>query len=221
MFALKNKIYDHIDKTHFGVFIIWLFHISAIIGVTLGYFDWFISKTPLNLLVTATVLFLFFPITSKKFFLSFIFFAAVGIFAEWLGVKYGFIFGDYVYGENLGYKIDDVPWLIGVNWAILIFITAKLAEEWVEAQWLRPVIGSLLMLVLDFFMEGVAPIFDFWTFKEGFAPLQNYIGWFCVAMVLQIVYLLLKLNGSFKISVHLYFCQLVFFMYFYLYFHMG
>ena len=39
--------------------------------------------------------------------------------SEIVGVKFGIIFGDYKYGYALGYKIFEVPILIGANWAIL------------------------------------------------------------------------------------------------------
>jgi len=34
-----------------SILVIWLFVISALIGISLGFEDWFIPKTPLNLLI--------------------------------------------------------------------------------------------------------------------------------------------------------------------------
>jgi putative membrane protein len=216
--AMHNIMEKNVEKISIGAFVIWLFHISAMIGVSIGFFDWFVTKTPLNLIIGILILGFLFPINSKKLFLAFSIFVGVGIFSEWLGVNYGLIFGDYIYGNNLGPKVGGVPFLIGVNWAILVFITANIAEKWIATKWIRPIVGSLLMVFLDFFMEGVAPTFDFWKFADGLAPIQNYIGWFSVAFVLQLAYVLLKLKGNYRISMHLYFCQLVFFVYFYAYY---
>ena len=42
--------------------------------------------------------------------------------AEILVVSYGIIFGNYKYGEILGYKVLGVPLIIGINWCILSLI---------------------------------------------------------------------------------------------------
>ncbi len=56
--------------------IIWLFHVSAIIGIALGEADWFVEKTPLNLIISLLIFLVFFPIdTLKKSIAFFIFFA--------------------------------------------------------------------------------------------------------------------------------------------------
>ena len=49
-----------------AVAFIWLVHVSAIIGIFLGYREWFITKTPMNLLLLLVVLVLFNPLTSRK-----------------------------------------------------------------------------------------------------------------------------------------------------------
>ena len=52
----------------------------------------------------------------------------IGMICEILGVNYGYIFGDYVYLNNLGTKVFGVPILIGINWVILTFITGSLSS---------------------------------------------------------------------------------------------
>ncbi|MBK7882949.1 MAG: carotenoid biosynthesis protein [Chitinophagaceae bacterium] len=44
----------------------------------------------------------------------------IGIAVEIIGVKTGFLFGNYSYGIVLGPKIQSVPILIGINWFIII-----------------------------------------------------------------------------------------------------
>lgn len=44
-----------------------------------------------------------------------------GIFLEYAGVTTGKIFGSYHYGRTLGTGWQGVPYLIGLNWAALIF----------------------------------------------------------------------------------------------------
>jgi len=205
---LKNK---HINTS---IFIVWLFHISAIIGISLGYQPWFVSKTPLNLLIQTVLLLICFPVHTFKKWLVFAVCFFFGMLVEAIGVKHSFLFGSYYYGENLGFKLFDVPLLIGVNWAILVFITAAIARRLSNNLLIKIIIGATLMVGLDFVMEGVAPTFDFWYFTEGHPPLRNFITWFLVAAFLHFVFQYFKLNGSFKFALHLYLAQLVFFTYF-------
>jgi len=38
-----------------SVFLLWLTHISALIGISIGHLNWFIPKTPFNLLMAAAL----------------------------------------------------------------------------------------------------------------------------------------------------------------------
>lgn len=134
--------------------------------------------------------------------------------AEMLGVNFGWFFGSYEYGTNLGMKIAGVPLLIGLNWALLTFATASISQWVSKYKAIQIMIGSGLMLLLDIAMEYNAPRFDFWEFEHGVIPLENYISWFFLAAILQVIYHLLKLEGNVKIALHLYGSQLVFFSYF-------
>ncbi len=199
----------------FSIFVIWLFQLSAIIGISLGHYHWFISKTPLNLAITALLLIINFPIdNSKKILVASIFFAS-SLFIEWLGVHFGFLFGVYEYGRNLGYKIDGVPLLIGINWAVLILSTAAIADKLVQNTFLKITVGALLMVFIDFFIETSAPPFDFWIWELGAAPMRNYLAWFIISIVLHFIYHRTRMKGDFSFSCHLYAAQLLFFIYFY------
>lgn len=214
----SRNIIEGLAVEKISIFILWLFHVTAIIGVSIGYFDFFIPKTPLNLLIALSLLILNYKIdTLKKCSLMVLFFA-VGIFVEWIGIHYNFLFGTYSYGVNLGWKLDGVPWLIGVNWALLVLITGTVANKIKAGFWLKVFFGAFLMVFLDFFMEFSAPIFDFWTFKNGIAPLQNYIAWFAIASGLHVIFQRANIFGNFKIAVHMYVCQLVFFGFFFFYY---
>jgi putative membrane protein len=195
-----------------------MFHISAIIGVSLGYFEWFIGKTPLNLLLMFGLLLLIYPLNNSKRLLLTLTFLLAGILVEWLGVNYGLLFGNYSYGQNLGPKIGGVPLIIGVNWALLVWITGAISNR-VMLTWPgRMLMGALLMLGLDFLMEVSAPVFDFWEFSGGKAPFSNYVGWFVVALALHGLYQYFKMDGNGRFSLHLFLAQVVFFGYFYAYF---
>jgi uncharacterized membrane protein len=198
-----------------SIFTLWLFHVSAIIGISLGHRDWFIGKTPMNLLILAILLMLNFPINNRvKIVVSLLFFS-ISYALEWIGVHFGFLFGEYSYGQNLGLKVDEVPLLIGVNWMLLIFATAAIADKLVNNNFLKIILGSSLMVFLDFFIETSAPIFDFWAWKLAYAPLRNYLAWFIISIIMHFIYRQSKIKGDFTFSSHLYVAQLIFFGYFY------
>jgi len=183
--------------------------------VSFGYQEWFIEKTPLNLFISLLLFFVSYPLVKKKQWLAFIIFFTLGMFAEWLGVKFSLLFGTYAYGANFGPKLDGVPLLIGCFWALLTFITSSMLDYTTLPNWLKVIFASLLMLLLDFFMEHSAPTFDFWTFEGNVAPLQNYVAWFGLALLFNSIIRIFNITGNKPFALHLYLAQLVFFMYFY------
>ncbi|MBL7472524.1 carotenoid biosynthesis protein [Robertkochia sediminum] len=208
------------SKATIAIFTVWLFHISALIGSLL--FDqtsWFITKTPLNLLLCLFLLVWVFPIRRQKEILLFGTLFLAGMLAEITGVQTGILFGDYAYGENLGPKFYGVPYTIGINWAVLSFITGCIANTWISFPVLRVIGGVALMLLLDVLLEGIAPPFDFWEFSGGDAPLFNYICWGLLALLMQIAYNYLKIKGNYRFSLHLFLAQACFFLVFYLWLH--
>ncbi|WP_051935742.1 carotenoid biosynthesis protein [Salegentibacter sp. Hel_I_6] len=205
-------------KLTISVFILVLFHISAIIGISIGYQDWFVEKTPFTLLLSFLLLIWNFPIeTGKKWLLAGVFFFS-GMLAEWIGVNTGWLFGNYAYGENMGPKFDGVPYLIGIYWAVLTFISGRISSRISANLLLRILSGAALMVLLDFAMEVSAPVFDFWTFEGGVAPIENYITWFIVAALLHLLYQKADLQGDFKFSISLYLVLFFFFSYFFVYY---
>ena len=126
--------------------------------------------------------------------------------AEGLGVNYGLIFGHYNYGDALGMKIYGVPWLIGANWSILTLCCGAIATDLTEAFFSRVLLGVGLMLLLDFVIEPIAPILDFWEFDNGIAPMQNYLGWFAIALPLHFLYqkLNVQIKGNFT-TIYIYY----------------
>jgi len=130
---------------------------------------------------------------------------------EILGVNLGIIFGDYEYGGALGYKVFEVPLLIGANWAILTVSCSALSATLFDSIINKIIMGVFLMLMLDAVIEPIAPILDFWEFDGGKAPLKNYLGWILVAFPLNCMYHILniKVNGTF--THHLIILNILFF----------
>ncbi|KKN15714.1 hypothetical protein LCGC14_0983200 [marine sediment metagenome] len=202
-------------QVYIALGIIWLFHISALIGITLGYVDWFIEKTPLNLCICLVLFLWVYPIRSIRHVAAFLLFFIGGMLAEWIGVHYGILFGSYEYGANFGLKIDGVPYLIGAYWALLPFITASVSDYFAKSRIAKIFIAATLMTLLDYFMEFNAHRFDFWEFEGGIASMQNYITWFILALLFQGILHYMKLIGNRLFSLNLYVAQFVFFVYLY------
>ena len=199
-----------LNRQNISIAIIWLFHLSGILGILYGNSEWFISATPLNLSINFVLLLincnghkLFYPMVILGF--------LTGMITEILGVQYGWIFGDYQYGDALGKKILGVPLLIGVNWALLTIITGAIAAQFYQNIFMRVVIGVGLMIFLDLLIEPIAPVLDFWVFDGGEAPLQNYFGWTLVALFLQTVFHSFRIAVQGWFSHQLYLLQIIFF----------
>ncbi len=183
---------------------------SGILGIFFGDSAWFISTTPLNLILSLALLLLNSNDLNKIVMIACLAFI-LGMFAEILGVNYGLIFGNYVYGKTLGPKMFNVPILIGYNWAMVLIITAGIAQKISKKIGIRLFAGMFLMLFLDVLIEPVAPYLDFWTFKSGIAPTQNYIGWAVVSFPLHFLYYKFGIKKNNQFSIHLYFAQILFF----------
>ena len=192
------------------ILIIWVFHLSGIIGILYGNSERFISLTPLNLSVSFFLL----VYINKSHFKTIVFIFScffTGMICEILGVNLGIIFGDYEYGGALGYKVFDVPLLIGANWAILTVSCSALSATLFDSVINKIIMGVFLMVMLDAVIEPIAPILDFWEFDGGKAPLKNYLGWVLVAFPLNCMYHILniKVNGTF--THHLIILNILFF----------
>jgi putative membrane protein len=224
-FKNENSIIAHItdiksssSRQKWAIALVWLFHLSAIFGISLGFFDFFIPKTPINLGLSFLLLLWISPAYSwKKTGLIALFFLT-GMLVEYLGVNYGLLFGEYAYGSNLGPKFKGVPWLIGVNWAMLVLITGTIANQLMVNRFFKVILGALLMILMDLPLEIIAPVFDFWEFSGGVAPLQNYIAWFIIAAGLHLFFQWGQLKEDTHFSFHLFTAQIVFFTYFAVYF---
>ena len=196
-----------------SVFLIWLIHISGALGLL--YYDviFFAALTPINLYLTALLLMINQknPRINELIGIGLIFFA--GIIVEYLGVNYNLIFGEYEYGENMGPKFFGVPFLIGVNWIIITLTAGGIANTFFKKnKYLTIFFGSILMVFIDFFIEPVAPVLDFWEFKGNIVPISNYTGWLFTGFITQSIYYVTFREKEFTFSINLYSAILVFFL---------
>ena len=182
-------------------------------GILFYDLDFFAGFTYVNLLLMSIILFFNLKLESNYHILSILSIFLIGMITESLGVNYGLIFGDYEYGNNLGFKLFGVPYLIGVNWIILTAISANIASFLTKNRSvvLTIITGTLLMLAMDFVMEPIAPKLDMWRFKNLIVPSSNYVGWLFVGLFTQTLYNLYFREKEIIVSTNLY---LAFFFFF-------
>ena len=195
-----------------SVFAIWLFHVCGMIGISYGNKDLFLSFTPVNLIISFFLLFVNqIQITQREILSVFTIFL-IGMICEILGVNYGYIFGDYVYLDNLGTKVFGVPILIGINWVILTFITGSISSYIFKKNLNISILsGAIFMILLDLIIEPVAPLLGFWIFDLPSVPLQNYVGWFLIGLATQFIYQKFVVDKEISFSANLLLANIVFF----------
>jgi len=206
-----NFLIPNNTTSKISVFIIWLFHLCGMVGISYGNKEFFLAFTPINLFISFVLLFVNQKQLESKELKSVFLIFFIGMISEMLGVNYGLIFGDYVYLDNLGVKILGVPVLIGVNWIILTFITGSLSSFIFKNKYVSILMGAILMIGLDLLIEPVAPLLGFWIFDLQKVPLQNYLGWFVIGMITQALFQFKIAEKELTFSTHLLIINAIFF----------
>jgi len=198
--------------TAYSIWIVGLLHVIGVIGMLSPFQEYFRLLTPFNLLMSAFILWVNHRERNLQLLWYAIFIFALGFLVEYVGVRTGLIFGSYTYGSTLGPKLFNVPIIIGLNWLLVMYCIATLTDSLKIPILLKIISGTVLAVSVDWLIEPVAMHFDFWTWKDGIVPLQNYVGWFFTSMVMQSAYHLLKVKAENKLALPFYFAQLFFFL---------
>ena len=136
----------------------------------------------------------------------------IGFFVEVTGVETGKLFGVYAYGETLGFKYLNVPLVIGLNWVLLNLAGYGVINKFIKNIWLKSILGSVIIVLLDVLIEPVAILLDYWSWQNTEIPLQNYAMWFLVSFVIQLIIIKSKININFKSSILILGLQVLFFI---------
>ena len=207
-----------------------LFHVIGLIGILFFDRSFFIETTPLNLLLMFGLLIYTQDSPRKYFWLFMGLCIVIGIGIEIIGTKTGYLFGDYRYGTVLGPSVAGVPWIIGINWFIIVYcsgvsihaILSKMIDRLQAAsggpkQLLKTISivvdGATLAVFFDWMMEPVAVKLGYWTWLgNGDIPLYNYICWLIVSILLLLLFQKLPFPKKNKFAVHLFLIQIMFFL---------
>lgn len=202
------------NKTQFSILLLSLFYLFGIIGMSLPFRMTFALLTPVNLLVSLILVLYHHQNWSNAFIGGAIFCGVAGYISEVAGVQTGLIFGTYKYGAALGWQCFDVPIVLAVNWLLLIYASAAVVNHFFSQRQLvfKALLSSVLMVALDVLIEPVAMKLDFWMWADGIIPIQNFIGWFVIAFLLQLVFFgVIEKGFKNNIAVLLFAWQVVFF----------
>ena len=164
------------------------FHLIGLFGMLFIDTGMFASLSLYNLLLSLALLLVAHQGSKTSFILLFIPVFIIGYTIELLGVQTGYPFGIYHYGEALGPKLFGVPPIIGVNWFMLAMGAGFLAKRLTSKPWIQVVISSLFMVGVDIPIEQLASALDYWYWKDNHIPIQNFLGWFMIALIMQVLF---------------------------------
>ncbi|HKL40114.1 MAG TPA: carotenoid biosynthesis protein [Cryomorphaceae bacterium] len=207
----KSSTLEQFKSKKAGIAILIVLHIVGALGFLSPLSDWFVYLTPMNLIITAGMLWIDSKTNGKNAFLIIFVIWLFGYAVEIIGVKTGFPFGDYSYSEVLGWNFFEVPPLIGINWLIIIWSAHSIARTFMVPKNLRWLITALLAVGMDFVIEPVAIEYEFWYWASEAPPLQNYISWFVVASFMAVIFEKYPLVQKPRLGATAFVCQLLFF----------
>lgn len=186
-------------------------HICGLIGMQTSLKWLFLLLTPYSLRLSTILLFYHQTVYNRQFWIFCISIFLLGYGVEVAGVHTGMVFGEYSYGDTLGFKLFDVPLVMGLNWLTLIYSIGVVFNRLNANIIVKSTIGALLLTFLDFFIEPIAIHYDYWSWQTVSVPIQNYIAWFLISFVFLLFFYSLKFKKENKLALLYFMVQLLFF----------
>jgi len=189
-----------------------LFYVVGVIGIAASQ-TLFITLFPFALVLSFLTMMLYDSSSSSSQALTcFSLIFLVSLALEIIGVNTHQIFGSYSYGEALGLKLLHTPLLIGLNWVMLVYSSASLAQKLVKDNWSQVIVASVFMVVYDFILEQVAPFLHMWSWDQGVVPLKNYLDWFIIALLFQTILKRMRIKTNNPVASAIFVAQFIFFV---------
>jgi putative membrane protein len=222
-------VFTKFSKYQLATAIAILFHVIGLAGITVFKSDCIIGSTPVNLLLMFALLIWTQNEKNIAFWIFIAATAAVGMVVEIIGVNTQFLFGSYSYGKALGPQLMNVPFIIGINWFVIIYCSGitihtilmkaiyRVSEETATPPIMLKAIsvivdGATLAVFFDWIMEPAAVQLGYWKWEGGDIPLYNYLCWLVVSAILLTLFHFCKFSKQNKFAVHLLLIQLMFFL---------
>lgn len=190
-----------------------LWYLVGIVGFSLPVsHELFRALTPLSLLLLASVFFVYHENRDKRLLWVMIFIFVAGYAIEVAGVKTGKIFGVYTYGKTLGFKVAEVPLIIGLNWVIMVYGSLAIVTLTGVGRVLGSLLAAVIMTSSDIFIEKFAILSDMWSWQNTDPPLQNYLSWLIISFIFCLLAYPSIAGKTRKVAIHGYLYQLALFL---------
>ena len=173
----------------------------------------FITMIPVVLLMSFVAILLFHRSLNSQN-TRFVFFTIilVSYLVEVAGVNSQLIFGNYIYGNGLGFKVFNAPLIIGINWAMLVYCSASIIERFRLNVIVQIFFSSVIMILYDIVLESVAPFLDMWYWNGNTVPLQHYLAWLVLAFIFHGLVKWKKVKTENPLAPAIFICQFFFFV---------
>lgn len=197
------------QKRTYSLVILFILHF---VGIFLFVFTPEAAKLSYVTLTITGILLLLNEKKLKSVFLAMLITFVGGFVIEFIGTKTGLLFGEYAYGESLGFKLFNVPLVIGLNWLIVVRSSLAFTESLVKVnRIITAIFSGILCTFLDFLIEPVAIKYDFWHWSGNHIPIYNYLCWFAFSALFSFIFLLSKSRTN-KLAVPIFIIWTVFFV---------
>lgn len=164
-------------------------YVVGLIGILLPLTSsFFLSLTPYMLLFSFLIVYLEEGRWVIRNILAILLIIAFSFGAEYLGVNYGYLFGNYNYGSILGFKYYQVPLIISLTWAMLSIAARSLVNLVTNRYAISAFLSAIVITAYDFLLELVAVRFGWWYWDNGDIPIFNYVCWFILSFVFQLLF---------------------------------
>ncbi len=217
------------SRTQIATALAIFFHTIGFIGM---FFSpaFFTAATLFNLILMFALLLYTQRIINLAFVAFMVICFVTGISVEIIGTSTGYLFGEYAYGKTLGPTVKNVPWVIGINWIIIIYCSGIAVNMWLEklSAKLQTVTGApspalryfsvisdgaMLAVFFDWVMEPAAIKLGYWQWLDnGAIPTYNYLCWFIISLALVSVFTFLNFEKRNIFAVNLLLIMMMFFM---------
>jgi putative membrane protein len=164
-------------------------YVVGLIGILLPVTrSFFLSLTPYMLLFSFLIVYLEEGRWVIRNILAILLILLFSFGIEYVGVNYGYLFGDYKYGSILGFKYYHVPVIIPLTWAMLSIAARSLINLVTNQYVISALLSAIVVTAYDFLLELVAVRFGWWWWANGEIPIFNYICWFIFSFIFQLLF---------------------------------
>ncbi|HMQ69327.1 MAG TPA: carotenoid biosynthesis protein [Ignavibacteria bacterium] len=213
---------ENIPERNKFFLILYVFFLVGIAGhYTESFYGLMLTLTPYILLLMGIFVLIFSGVfRSSDFMKWFAYTYMLTLLLEVIGVKTGMIFGDYIYGDVLGFKLFGVPLIIGFNWLFVIAGAFSVSSRISSNKIIIVSLSAVFSVLFDYLLEPVAMKLGYWEWKDSIIPVQNYAAWFIISLTASAGLVFFKSKNEkeynlFKntnMFLHYFFAQIIFFL---------